>query len=148
MSKHFYYFFYFLWEVYKRWKFDFALIFFLKVTYIVLTARNQEFILTLTAVPSLSQPLTYVIFIYILQQLSWYYNFYFVLFRSTISENASSSHRRCSVRRGVLKNFLKFTAKHLCQCLFFNKIAGQSFLQSTSGRLLLKCLNKKIRKQK
>ena len=148
MLKHFYYFSYFLWEVLKTLKFYFALIIFFKVTYMVLTARNQEFILTLTAVPSLSQPLTYVIFIYILQQLSWYYNFYFVLFRSTISENASSSHRRCSVRRGVLKNFLKFTAKHLCQCLFFNKIAGQSFLQSTSGRLLLKCLNKKIRKQK
>ena len=40
MSKHFYYFFYFLWEVYKRLKFHFALIFFLQVTYIVLTARN------------------------------------------------------------------------------------------------------------
>ena len=41
----------------------FALIFFLKVRYIVLTARNWKFILTLTAVPSLSQLLTYVIFI-------------------------------------------------------------------------------------
>ena len=40
ISKHFYYFFYFLWEVYKRLKFHFALIFFLQVTYIVLTARN------------------------------------------------------------------------------------------------------------
>ena len=40
MSKHFYYFFYYLWEVHKRLKFHFALIFFLKVTYIVVTARN------------------------------------------------------------------------------------------------------------
>ena len=40
MSKHFYYFFYFYSEVYKKLKFDFALIFFLKVTYIVQTARN------------------------------------------------------------------------------------------------------------
>ena len=40
MSQYFYYFFYFLWEVYKRLKFHFALIFFLQVTYIVLTARN------------------------------------------------------------------------------------------------------------
>ena len=62
MSKHFYYFFYFLWEVSKRWRSDLALIFFLKVTYIVLTAR-KEFILTLTTVASLSQALTYVIFI-------------------------------------------------------------------------------------
>ena len=40
MLKHFYYFFHFLWEVYKRLKFHFVLIFFLKVTYLVLTARN------------------------------------------------------------------------------------------------------------
>ena len=40
MSKHFYYFFYFLWEDCKRLKFNFALTFFLKVIYIVLTARN------------------------------------------------------------------------------------------------------------
>ena len=30
-----------------------------------------------------------------------------------------SSHRRCSVRKGVLRNFAKFTGKHLCQSLFF-----------------------------
>ena len=31
-----------------------------------------------------------------------------------------SSHRRCSVTEGVLRNFAKFTGKHLCQSLFFN----------------------------
>ena len=35
-----------------------------------------------------------------------------------------SSHRRCSVRKGVLTNFAKFTGKHLCQSLFFNKLAA------------------------
>ena len=35
-----------------------------------------------------------------------------------------SSQRMCSVRKGVLRNFAKFTGKHLCQSLFFNKIAG------------------------
>ena len=35
-----------------------------------------------------------------------------------------SSHRRCPVRKGVLRNFAKFTRKHLCQSLFFNKVAG------------------------
>ena len=35
-----------------------------------------------------------------------------------------SSHRRCSVKKGVLRNFAKFTGKHLCQRLFFNKVAG------------------------
>ena len=36
----------------------------------------------------------------------------------------SSSHRRCSVRKGVLRNFAKFTGKQMCQGLFFNKVAG------------------------
>ena len=35
-----------------------------------------------------------------------------------------SNHRRCSLRKGILRNFAKFTGKHLCQGLFFNKVAG------------------------
>ena len=35
-----------------------------------------------------------------------------------------SSHRRCSVRKGILRNFAKFTGKHLCQSLCFNKVVG------------------------
>ena len=30
----------------------------------------------------------------------------------------------CSVKKGVLRYFAKFTGKHLCQRLFFNKVAG------------------------
>ena len=30
----------------------------------------------------------------------------------------------CFVKKGVLRNFAKFTGKHLCQSLFFNKVAG------------------------
>ena len=66
-------------------------------------------------------------------------------------------------KKGVLKNFTKFTGKHLCQSLFVNKVAGPRpatllkkrlwhrcfsincvkglrtpFLQKTSGPLLLK----------
>ena len=73
-----------------------------------------------------------------------------------------SSHQRCSMKKGVLRNFTKFTGKHLCQSLFFNKVTGlrpatllekrlwhrcfpvnfvkflrTPFLQNTSGRLLL-----------
>ena len=33
-----------------------------------------------------------------------------------------SSHLRCSVRQSVPRNFAKFTGKHLCQSLFFNKV--------------------------
>ena len=32
--------------------------------------------------------------------------------------------QRCSVKKGVLKNFAKITGKHLCQSLFYNKVAG------------------------
>ena len=42
--------------------------------------------------------------------------------------NFSSSHRRCSIKIDVLKNFTKFTGKHLCQSLFFNKVAGPRHL--------------------
>ena len=35
-----------------------------------------------------------------------------------------SSHQKCSVRKGVLRNFAKFAGKRLCQGLFFNKVAG------------------------
>ena len=31
-----------------------------------------------------------------------------------------SSHWKCSVKKGVLRHFAKFTRKHLCQSLFFN----------------------------
>ena len=35
-----------------------------------------------------------------------------------------SSHQRCSMKKGVLRNFRKFAGKHLCQSLFFNKVSG------------------------
>ena len=37
------------------------------------------------------------------------------------------SHQRCSVKKRVLRNFSKFTGKHLCQSLFFNKVAGATY---------------------
>ena len=42
--------------------------------------------------------------------------FYSILIRST--------HRSCYIKKGVFKNFAKFTGKHLCQIHFFNKFAG------------------------
>ena len=61
---------------------------------------------------------------------------------------------RCSMEKGVLRNFTKFTGKHLCQsfrsanllnkrlwhrCFTVNfaKFLRTPFLQNTSGRLLL-----------
>ena len=34
------------------------------------------------------------------------------------------NHWSCSVKKGVLSNFTKFTGKHLYQGLFFSKVAG------------------------
>ena len=38
--------------------------------------------------------------------------------------NDRSSHQSCSIKKGVPRNFTKFTGKHLCQSLFFNKFAN------------------------
>ena len=47
-----------------------------------------------------------------------------------------SSHPEVFCKKGVLKNFVKFIAKHLCQSLFFNKILGLrsvTLLRKVSG---------------
>ena len=38
----------------------------------------------------------------------------------TYIRRSRRSHRRCSVRKGVLRNFAKFSGKHLCQSLFIS----------------------------
>ena len=35
-----------------------------------------------------------------------------------------SSRPEVFCKKGVLRNFVKFTGKHMCQSLFFNKVAG------------------------
>ena len=40
-----------------------------------------------------------------------------------------SSYRRCSVTKGVLRNFAKFWRKHLRQSPFFNKVVYRSFIK-------------------
>ena len=42
----------------------------------------------------------------------------------TFLNKLNSSHQRCSVEKGVLRNFAKHTGKHLFQSLFFKKVAG------------------------
>ena len=50
-----------------------------------------------------------------------------------------SSHQRCSIKIGVLKNLTKFTGKHLCQSLFFNKVAGLRPATLLKKRLWHRC---------
>ena len=77
-------------------------------------------------------------------------------------KKSRSSQQRCSMKKGVLRNFPKFTENHLSLSLFFTKVVGLRsatllkkrlwdrcfpvnlakfliipFLQNTSGRLLL-----------
>ena len=37
-----------------------------------------------------------------------------------------SSHQKCYIVKGVLRNFAKFIGQFLCKSLFFNKVAGLS----------------------
>ena len=53
--------------------------------------------------------------------------------------NFRSSHRGCSVRKGVLRNFTKVTGKHLSQSLFFNKVTGLRPATLLKKRLWHRC---------
>ena len=50
-----------------------------------------------------------------------------------------SSHQRCSIQKGVLRNLTKFTWKHLCQSLVFNKVAGLRPATLLKKRLWHRC---------
>ena len=41
-------------------------------------------------------------------------------------------------KKGVLKNFIKFTGKHLCESLFFDKVTGLRFATLLKTRLFLR----------
>ena len=88
----------------------------------------------------------------------WILSIILIIFRS--------SHRRCSLKKGVFGNFTKFTGKQMCQNFIFNKVGGMwpaillkkrlwhrcfpmnfanflriPFLQNTSERLLQNIYN-------
>ena len=55
------------------------------------------------------------------------YLIYYVYLVATVKKaqcNYRSSRPEVFCKKGVLKNFTKFTGKHLYQSLFFNKVAG------------------------
>ena len=56
----------------------------------------------------------------------------FIFSMFCISSNNRSSQRRCSVKKGVLRNFTKSTRKHLCKSLFFNKVAWNFILSKNT----------------
>ena len=51
-----------------------------------------------------------------------------------------SNYQGCSVKKGVLRNFAKFTGKHLRQRLFFNKVAGAcNFIKNEALAQVFSC---------
>ena len=57
-----------------------------------------------------------------------------------------SNHQRCSIKKSVLKNFVKLTGKHLCQSLLFNKVAGWRPATLLKKRLWNRCFPVKFSK--
>ena len=57
-------------------------------------------------------------------RLPWYLQNLIMLVCSVAYTKYRSSHPEVFCEKGVLINFAKFTGKHLCQSLFFNKVAG------------------------
>ena len=49
-------------------------------------------------------------------------------------------------RKGILRNFTKFTWKHLCQSLFFNKVVGRNFIKKEALAQVFPCEFSKISK--
>ena len=62
-----------------------------------------------------------------------------MVFGFTIQMTTRSSHQRCSARIDVLRNFSKFTRKHLCQVLFYKKDAGPEPATLLKMRLWRRC---------
>ena len=56
-----------------------------------------------------------------------------------LSEAYRSSHRGCSVTKGIIRNFAKFTGKHLSQSLFFYNAAGLETCNFIKKRLRHRC---------
>ena len=57
-----------------------------------------------------------------------------------------SSHQRCSIKKGFLKNLAKFIGKHLSQSLFFNKVASLRLATLLKKRLWHRCFPVKFAK--
>ena len=90
------------------------------------------FIISYSKVKSAFPGCNYFIFDRIRRKCTIFRNGNFSRFHPTIAvlliyfcQNFRSSHQKCSIKKGVLKNFAKFTGKHLCQSLFLNKVVAR-----------------------
>ena len=72
------------------------------------------------------------------QQLASICNLGVKIFQTSLP-NTRSSRLEVFCQKGVLKNLAKFTGKHLCQSLYFNKVAGLKTSTLLKKRLWHRC---------
>ena len=58
------------------------------------------------------------------------------LFGYTATWKYRNIHQKCSMKKDILGNFAKFTGKHLCQSLFFNKVTGLGLYRPLPAKFL------------
>ena len=63
------------------------------------------------------------------KNLSWQYVLKTYGLRQIFIKQTEAVARRCSVKKGTLINFTKFTGKHLCHSLFLNKVSDLSVIK-------------------
>ena len=69
----------------------------------------------------------------------WYFNSRYLVYEASEAVVQRSSRQGVFCAKGVLKNFGKFTGKHLCQSLFFNKVADLRLAALLKRRLWHRC---------
>ena len=72
-------------------------------------------------------------------KIDLFQNFFLYKKSTKINLLYRSSHQRCSLKKVFLKNFTKFTGKHLCWSLFFNKVSGLRPATLLKKRLQQRC---------
>ena len=56
--------------------------------------------------------------------LVFYKNYQIIIISEAVARRCSVENVFIEILESVLRNFEKFTGKHLCQSLFFNEVAG------------------------
>ena len=71
-----------------------------------------------------------------------YYRYHLTIFATKFSHRCLTKQKQppeVFCKKGVLRNFAKFTGKHLCQSLFFDKVAGLRPATLLKKRLWHRC---------
>ena len=65
----------------------------------------------------------------------------FIIIKNLEVCQSRSSHPEMFCEKDVLRNFAKFTGKHLCQSLFFDKVAGLNCRPSSINGIQIRSQN-------